>query len=45
MLLQEHNYEDEELKNDIEFLTERLQQALLEMSSFMEYAVEVRSGQ
>lgn len=45
LLLQEQNFEDEELQTDVQFIIEKLQLALLEMSSFMEYAIEVRSGQ
>lgn len=44
-IIEEHNFEDDELRNDVQYITEKLHLALLDMSSFMEYAVEVRSGQ
>lgn len=44
-LLQEHNYQDEDVLEDIQYTIGRLQQALLDMSSFEEYAIELRSGQ
>lgn len=44
-LFEEQNFEDAELQSDIQFIVEKLEQAMQDMSSFMEYAIEVRSGQ
>ncbi len=37
-------FEDSELKEDIDFLTEKLQASVQDLSSFDEYATEVKSG-
>nr|CAG4635385.1 EOG090X044C [Artemia franciscana] len=43
-LFQQSRFDDEELVADIEFLSEKLQASVQDLSSFEEYATEVRSG-
>jgi V-type H+-transporting ATPase subunit H len=43
-LLQEKKYDDTELIEDMEFLTEQLQLSVQDLSSFDEYAAELKSG-
>ncbi|CAG0879126.1 unnamed protein product [Cyprideis torosa] len=43
-LLQQKEIEDEELKTDVEFLTEKLTTSVQDLSSFDEYASEIKSG-
>lgn len=42
-LFLQYTTEDEDLESDVHFVADRLKQALLDMSSFEEYALEVRS--
>ncbi|CAG0882037.1 unnamed protein product [Darwinula stevensoni] len=43
-LLQQRSFEDEELKQDIEFVIAKLQASVQDLSSFDEYSSEVKSG-
>nr|CAG4640767.1 EOG090X044C [Eulimnadia texana] len=43
-ILQQHKFDDEDLIADIEFLNEKLQASIQDLSSFDEYATEVKSG-
>jgi V-type H+-transporting ATPase subunit H len=39
-----HKFEDSDLKEDIDFLTKKLQSSVQDLSSFDEYATQVKSG-
>merc|ERR1719239_265342 len=43
-ILAGHKFEDEDITSDIEFLNERLQTSIQDLSSFEEYCSEVKSG-
>ncbi|VEN50497.1 unnamed protein product [Callosobruchus maculatus] len=43
-ILEQRKFDDEDVTSDIEFLTERLQSSVQDLSSFDEYATEVKSG-
>ncbi|CAH0564003.1 unnamed protein product [Brassicogethes aeneus] len=43
-ILEQRKFDDEDLIGDVEFLTERLQSSVQDLSSFDEYATEVKSG-
>lgn len=43
-ILQQRKFEDEDITADITFLYERLQESILDLSSFDEYASEIKSG-
>ncbi|CAH1984276.1 unnamed protein product [Acanthoscelides obtectus] len=43
-ILEQRKFDDEDVSSDIEFLTERLQSSVQDLSSFDEYATEVKSG-
>lgn len=43
-ILEQRKFEDEDLTADVEFLTERLQSSVQDLSSFDEYATEIKSG-
>lgn len=43
-ILAQHKFDDEDITADIEFLNDRLQTSIQDLSSFEEYCSEVRSG-
>jgi len=43
-ILQQHKFDDEDIMADIEFLNEKLQISIQDLSSFDEYSTEVKSG-
>nr|CAG4651729.1 EOG090X044C [Triops cancriformis] len=43
-ILQQHKFDDEDIIVDIDFLNEKLQSSIQDLSSFDEYATEVKSG-
>nr|CAG4645453.1 EOG090X044C [Lynceus sp. MCZ IZ 141354] len=43
-ILQQHKYDDEDITADIEFLIEKLHVSIQDLSSFDEYASELKSG-
>ncbi|KAB0793326.1 hypothetical protein PPYR_12946 [Photinus pyralis] len=43
-ILEQRKYDDEDVSSDVEFLTEKLQSSVQDLSSFDEYATEVKSG-
>ncbi|XP_019876023.1 V-type proton ATPase subunit H isoform X3 [Aethina tumida] len=43
-ILEQRKFDDEDLIGDVEFLTEKLQSSVQDLSSFDEYATEVKSG-
>lgn len=43
-ILQQRKFEDEDIQADIVFLSEKLQESIVDLSSFDEYASEVKSG-
>ncbi|KAJ3645021.1 hypothetical protein Zmor_022714 [Zophobas morio] len=43
-ILEQRKFDDEDVAQDIEFLTEKLQNSVQDLSSFDEYATEVKSG-
>ncbi|XP_044759556.1 V-type proton ATPase subunit H isoform X2 [Coccinella septempunctata] len=43
-ILEQRKFEDEDVTADVEFLTERLQSSVQDLSSFDEYATEIKSG-
>nr|CAG4638370.1 EOG090X044C [Cyclestheria hislopi] len=43
-ILQQHKFDDEDITADIEFLNEKLQASIQDLSSFDEYSTEVKSG-
>lgn len=44
MILQQKRSDDEDIMNDVDFLNERLQTSVQDLSSFDQYATEVKSG-
>ena len=42
--LEQKKFEDEDIQSDIEFLKEKMEMSLQDLSSFDEYVSEVRSG-
>lgn len=42
-ILEQRKFDDEDVAGDVEFLTERLQSSVQDLSSFDEYATEVGS--
>lgn len=43
-ILEQKKSDDEDIMNDVEFLTERLQASVQDLSSFDKYATEIKSG-
>nr|QCX41892.1 V-type proton ATPase subunit H [Coleomegilla maculata]QCX41893.1 V-type proton ATPase subunit H [Coleomegilla maculata] len=43
-ILEQRKFEDEDVTADVEFLTEKLQSSVQDLSSFDEYATEIKSG-
>ncbi|XP_059609544.1 V-type proton ATPase subunit H isoform X1 [Phlebotomus argentipes] len=43
-ILEQRRFDDEDISSDVEFLTEKLQNSVQDLSSFDEYATEVKSG-
>ncbi|KAJ8915008.1 hypothetical protein NQ315_015982 [Exocentrus adspersus] len=43
-ILEQRKFDDEDVSSDVEFLTEKLQSSVQDLSSFDEYATEVKSG-
>jgi len=43
-ILEQHKFDDEDIAADIEFLTNKLQVSIQDLSSFDEYSTEVKSG-
>lgn len=43
-ILEQRRFDDEDITSDVEFLTERLQTSVQDLSSFDEYATEIKSG-
>jgi V-type H+-transporting ATPase subunit H len=43
-LLQQRKFEDEDIEADIKYLIEKLQESILDLSSFDEYTSEIKSG-
>jgi len=43
-ILEQHKFDDEDIIADIEFLTDKLQVSIQDLSSFDEYSTEVKSG-
>lgn len=43
-ILEQKRSDDEDIMNDVEFLNERLQASVQDLSSFDQYATEVKSG-
>ncbi|CAD7080087.1 unnamed protein product [Hermetia illucens] len=43
-ILEQRRFDDEDITADVEFLTEKLQNSVQDLSSFDEYATEVKSG-
>lgn len=43
-ILEQRRYDDEDISGDVEFLIEKLQNSVQDLSSFDEYATEIKSG-
>lgn len=43
-ILEQRRFDDEDISADVEFLTEKLQNSVQDLSSFDEYATELRSA-
>lgn len=43
-ILEQRRFDDEDITSDVEFLTEKLQSSVQDLSSFDEYSTEVKSG-
>ncbi|XP_037024405.1 V-type proton ATPase subunit H isoform X1 [Bradysia coprophila] len=43
-ILEQRRYDDEDISGDVEFLIEKLQSSVQDLSSFDEYATEIKSG-
>lgn len=43
-ILEQRKYDDEDIAGDVEFLIQKLQSSVQDLSSFDEYATEIRSG-
>lgn len=43
-ILEQKRSDDEDIMNDVEFLNERLQASVQDLSSFDQYATEIKSG-
>lgn len=43
-ILEQRRFDDEDITGDVEFLTEKLQSSVQDLSSFDEYSTEVKSG-
>lgn len=43
-ILEQHRFDDEDITADVEFLTEKLQNSVQDLSSFDEYSTEIKSG-
>ncbi|XP_072385630.1 V-type proton ATPase subunit H isoform X3 [Diabrotica undecimpunctata] len=43
-ILEQRKFDDEDVTSDVEFLTEKLQSSVQDLSSFDEYSTEVKSG-
>lgn len=43
-ILEQRRFDDEDISGDVEFLTEKLQNSVQDLSSFDEYSTEVKSG-
>uniref|UniRef100_A0A1L8DF93 Putative vacuolar h+-atpase v1 sector subunit h n=2 Tax=Nyssomyia neivai TaxID=330878 RepID=A0A1L8DF93_9DIPT len=43
-ILEQRRFDDEDISSDVEYLTEKLQNSVQDLSSFDEYATEVKSG-
>ncbi|XP_043641711.1 V-type proton ATPase subunit H isoform X1 [Drosophila teissieri] len=43
-ILEQRRFDDEDITSDVEYLSEKLQNSVQDLSSFDEYATEVRSG-
>jgi len=43
-ILEQRRFDDEDITGDVEFLTEKLQSSVQDLSSFDEYATEIKSG-
>ncbi|KAJ8972363.1 hypothetical protein NQ317_018476 [Molorchus minor] len=43
-ILEQRKFDDEDVTEDVEFLTEKLQSSVQDLSSFDEYATEIKSG-
>lgn len=43
-ILEQRRFDDEDITGDVEYLTEKLQSSVQDLSSFDEYATEVKSG-
>lgn len=43
-ILEQRKYDDEDISGDVEFLIQKLQNSVQDLSSFDEYATEIRSG-
>lgn len=43
-ILEQRRFDDEDISGDVEFLTEKLQASVQDLSSFDEYATEIKSG-
>lgn len=43
-ILEQRRFDDEDITGDVEFLTEKLQSSVQDLSSFDEYSTEIKSG-
>lgn len=43
-ILEQRKYDDEDIAGDVDFLIQKLQSSVQDLSSFDEYATEIRSG-
>lgn len=43
-ILEQRKYDDEDISGDVEYLIEKLQSSVQDLSSFDEYATEIKSG-
>ncbi|XP_055712030.1 V-type proton ATPase subunit H isoform X2 [Phlebotomus papatasi] len=43
-ILEQRRFDDEDISSDVEFLTEKLQNSVQDLSSFDEYSTEIKSG-
>lgn len=43
-ILEQHRFDDEDITADVEFLAEKLQNSVQDLSSFDEYSTEIKSG-
>lgn len=43
-ILEQRRFDDEDITGDVEFLTEKLQNSVQDLSSFDEYSTEIKSG-